>query len=42
MTDPDAKFLEPVTTTRPQPPCLLPEALKDRCGELPYGNLSGQ
>lgn len=42
VTDPDAKFLEPVTTTRPQPPCLLPEALKDRCGELPYGSLSGE
>jgi branched-chain amino acid transport system substrate-binding protein len=42
VSDPDAKFLEPVTTTRPQPPCLLPEALKDRCGELPYGSLSGQ
>ncbi|MBP8293534.1 MAG: ABC transporter substrate-binding protein, partial [Caldilineaceae bacterium] len=42
VSDPDAKFLEPVTTTRPQPPCLLPEALKDRCGDLPYGNLSGQ
>lgn len=42
VTDADAKFLEPVTTTRPQPPCLLPEALKDRCGDLPYGSLSGQ
>lgn len=42
VTDPDAKFLEPVTTTRPQPPCLLPEALKDRCGALPYASLSGQ
>ena len=42
VTDPDSKFLEPVTTTRPQPPCLLPEALKDRCGDLPYGSLSGQ
>jgi branched-chain amino acid transport system substrate-binding protein len=42
VTDPEAKFLEPVTTTRPAPPCLLPEALKDRCGDLPFGNLSGQ
>lgn len=42
VTDPDARYMEPVTTTRPQPPCLLPEALKDRCGDLPYGSLSGQ
>ena len=27
---------------RPEPPCLLPETLKDRCGALPYGLLSGQ
>lgn len=42
VTDPDARYMEPVTTTRPQPPCLLPESLKDRCGDLPYGSLSGQ
>ncbi|HEY5731506.1 MAG TPA: ABC transporter substrate-binding protein [Anaerolineales bacterium] len=42
VTDPDAKFFEYVKTTRPEPPCLLPEALKDRCGDLPYGSLSGQ
>jgi branched-chain amino acid transport system substrate-binding protein len=42
VTDPNARYMEPVTTTRPQPPCLLPEALKDRCGDLPYGSLSGQ
>ena len=42
VTDPDANFYEYVDTTRPEPPCLLPEALKDRCGALPYGNLSGQ
>ena len=41
VTDPDANFYEYVDTTRPEPPCLLPEALKDRCGALPYGNLSG-
>ena len=23
-------------------PCLLPENLKDRCGDLPYGSLSGE
>ncbi|MBK8618994.1 MAG: ABC transporter substrate-binding protein [Anaerolineales bacterium] len=42
VTDPDANFYEYVDTTRPEPPCLLPEALKDRCGALPYGNLSGK
>jgi len=42
LTDPDAKFYEYVDTSRPEPPCLLPEALKDRCGALPYGSLSGQ
>jgi branched-chain amino acid transport system substrate-binding protein len=42
VTDPDANFYEYVDTTRPEPPCLLPETLKDRCGALPYGNLSGK
>jgi branched-chain amino acid transport system substrate-binding protein len=42
LTDPDANFYEYVETTRPEPPCLLPEALKDRCGDLPYGSLSGE
>ena len=42
VTDPDANFYEYVDTTRPEPPCLLPEALLDRCGTLPYGCLSGQ
>ncbi|MBM3134810.1 MAG: ABC transporter substrate-binding protein [Chloroflexi bacterium] len=42
VTDKDFKFFELVTTTRPEPPCLLPEALKARCGKLPYGNLSGK
>jgi len=42
VTDPDANFYEYVDTTRPEPPCLLPETLKDRCGSLPYGNLSGK
>ena len=41
LTDPDAGFYEYVETTRPEPPCLLPETLKDRCGSLPYGSLSG-
>jgi branched-chain amino acid transport system substrate-binding protein len=42
VTDPDANFYEYVETTRPEPPCLLPENLKDRCGSLPYGSLSGK
>ena len=42
VTEADANFYEYVDTTRPEPPCLLPEALKDRCGSLPYGNLSGK
>jgi len=42
LTDPDANFYEYVETTRPEPPCLLPEELKARCGDLPYGSLSGQ
>ena len=42
VDDPEFKFFELTETTRPEPPCLLPEALKDRCGDLPYGNLSGE
>ncbi len=42
IDDPDFKFFELVKTVRPEPPCLLPEALKDRCGDLPYGSLSGE
>jgi branched-chain amino acid transport system substrate-binding protein len=42
VDDPEFKFFELVSTTRPEPPCLLPEALKARCGSLPYGSLSGQ
>jgi branched-chain amino acid transport system substrate-binding protein len=42
LTDPDFNIFELVTTTRPEPPCLLPENLKARCGNLPYGNLSGK
>jgi hypothetical protein len=42
VTDPEAKFFEYVKTTRPEPPCLLPANLRDRCGSLPYGSLTGQ
>ncbi len=41
LTDPNAMFYTFVDTTRPEPPCLLPEALKDRCGEIPWGSLGG-
>lgn len=39
LTDAEAKFFSYVNTTRPEPPCLLPEGLKARCGSLPYGKL---
>ncbi len=39
VDDPQAKFFEYIKTTRPEPPCLLPEDMKDRCGNLPYGSL---
>ena len=42
LTAANAAYYEYVDTTRPEPPCLLPEALKDRCGDLPYGSLSGE
>ena len=42
VDDPDAMYFEFITTTRPEPPCLLPEDLKDRCGDLPYGSLTGE
>ena len=42
LSSPDADFYEYVDTTRPEPPCLLPENLKDRCGDLPYGSLAGE
>ena len=38
----NADYYEYVETTRPEPPCLLPEELMDRCGSLPYGSLSGE
>ena len=42
VTDPEFKYYEYVKTTRPQVPCLLPEALQSRCGDLPIGSLGGQ
>ena len=42
LSSPVADFYEYVDTTRPEPPCLLPEEMKDRCGDLPYGSLAGE
>jgi branched-chain amino acid transport system substrate-binding protein len=42
VTDPEFRFFDLVSTNRPDVPCLLPEALQDRCGDLPIGSLSGQ
>ena len=42
LNDPDFNMFELVDTTRPEPPCLLPEAQQDRCGDLPVGSMSGQ
>lgn len=42
VDDPEFKFFELVDTTRPDVPCLLPEELQDRCGDLPIGSLSGE
>ena len=42
LTDPAFKFFDTISTNRPEPPCLLPAALKARCGSLPYGSLSGK
>ncbi|MBI9045651.1 MAG: substrate-binding domain-containing protein [Anaerolineaceae bacterium] len=42
VDDPEFKYYENVSTTRPEPPCLLPEDKADRCGDLPVGNLSGE
>ena len=42
IDDPEFKFYEYVETNRPDVPCLLPEGLVDRCGDLPVGSLSGE
>jgi branched-chain amino acid transport system substrate-binding protein len=42
IDDPDFKFFELVDTTRPEPPCQLPEELQDRCGNLPIASLTGE
>ena len=42
VDDPEFKYYEFVETNRPDVPCLLPEDLQDRCGDLPIGSLSGE
>ena len=42
LDDPEFNFYELAETTRPEPPCLLPESMQDRCGDLPIGSLSGE
>ena len=42
VDDPEFRFFDYVATTRPDVPCLLPEELQDRCGDLPIGSLSGE
>ncbi|NLE83817.1 MAG: ABC transporter substrate-binding protein [Chloroflexi bacterium] len=42
VTDATGNYYSYVDTTRPEPPCLLPEALQHRCGDLPIGSLTGK
>jgi branched-chain amino acid transport system substrate-binding protein len=42
VDDPEFRYFELVETNRPDVPCLLPEELQDRCGDLPIGSLSGE
>ncbi len=42
LDDPDFNFYTVVDTTRPEPPCLLPEDQAGRCGDLPVGSLTGE
>jgi branched-chain amino acid transport system substrate-binding protein len=39
VDDPEFKYFELVATNRPNVPCLLPEGMQDRCGDLPVGAL---
>lgn len=41
VDDPEFKYFDPVTTNRPDVPCLLEGDYVDRCGDLPVGSLSG-
>jgi branched-chain amino acid transport system substrate-binding protein len=40
LDDPEFKFYDLVSTNRPNPPCLLPDDMQSRCGDLPIGQLS--
>jgi branched-chain amino acid transport system substrate-binding protein len=42
VDDPMFDYFELVEVTRPEIPCLLPENLVDRCGDLPIGSLGGE
>ncbi|MGF1506620.1 MAG: substrate-binding domain-containing protein [Anaerolineae bacterium] len=42
LDDPEFRYYSAVDTVRPEVPCLLPEELQDRCGDLPVGSLSGE
>jgi branched-chain amino acid transport system substrate-binding protein len=42
LDDPEFKFFDLVATNRPDVPCLLPDDMVDRCGDLPVGSLSGE
>ena len=42
VDDPMFDFFELVEVTRPEIPCLLPEDLVDRCGDLPIGSLGAE
>lgn len=42
VDDPEFRFFELVETNRPDVPCLLPDDLQDRCGDLPVGSLTGE
>ena len=41
LNDANMEFYTIVDTTRPEPPCLLPEDQAGRCGDLPLGSLTG-
>jgi branched-chain amino acid transport system substrate-binding protein len=42
LDDPEFRFYDLVEVNRPDVPCLLPEELAGRCGDLPIGSLSGE
>ncbi len=42
LDDPEFEFYDLVEVNRPDVPCLLPEGLADRCGDLAVGTLSGE